>query len=140
LRNIFAEIAREHPDAALRIGNDLSFWAQQGVLLLNTTLTVEAGQPAAHTKRGWETVTDALITRVAQDPSPKVFMLWGAHAQAKQGLLRPQAGHLQLISNHPSPLSAHRAPMPFLGCGHFQHANAWLIKQGENPINWCGNE
>jgi uracil-DNA glycosylase len=133
LRNIRKEIAREMPDAGLA-GNDLSNWARQGVLLLNTSLTVEEGQAAAHAKRGWEDVTDALIEAVAADPRPKVFLLWGAHAQAKRALLPAEGDHLVLMANHPSPLSASRPPAPFLGCGHFGQANAWL--RGLAPIDW----
>jgi uracil-DNA glycosylase len=136
LRNIFNEIAQEFPGTPIPAGNDLSSWAEQGVLLLNTALTVEDGLPASHAKRGWETVTDALIALVARDPSPKVFMLWGAHAQAKRSLLPDNSGHLVLMSNHPSPLSARRPPVPFLGCGHFRATNEWLIDQGKNPIDW----
>ncbi len=117
-------------------GNDLTRWAEQGVLLLNTCLTVEDGKPASHARAGWEAVTDALIARVAADLSPKVFMLWGAHAQAKRTLVSPDSGHLVLMANHPSPLSARRPPIPFLGCGHFQTANAWLIQQKRKPIAW----
>ena len=136
LRNIFNQIARDYPDTPTS-GNDLSAWVRQGVLLLNTVLTVEDGQPASHAKQGWETVTDALINRVALDPSPKVFMLWGAHAQAKQALLPANSGHLVLTANHPSPLSARRPPIPFLGCGHFRQTNNYLINQGKNPIDWA---
>ncbi|WP_251862909.1 uracil-DNA glycosylase [Achromobacter sp. Marseille-Q4962] len=140
LRNIFNEIAAEFPEAPPPSGNDLSPWAEQGVLLLNTSLTVEDGQPASHAKKGWETVTDALIARVARDPRPKAFLLWGAHAQAKQALLPPHSGHLVLMANHPSPLSARRPPVPFLGCGHFRRTNDWLIDQGKNPIDWIGGK
>lgn len=136
LRNIFNEIATEFPGSALPRGNDLSRWAEQGVLLLNTSLTVEDAQPASHAKRGWETVTDALIRLVAHDPAPKAFLLWGAHAQAKQTLLPHNSGHLVLTANHPSPLSARRPPIPFLGCGHFARVNAWLADQGKPPIDW----
>jgi len=137
LRNIFNELAREFPHQNnITRSNDLSHWARQGVLLLNTVLTVEDGQPASHAKQGWEAVTDALIALVARAPGPKVFMLWGAHAQAKQSLLPPDSGHLVLKANHPSPLSARRPPLPFLGCGHFGHANRWLVEQGRPAINW----
>ena len=137
LRNIFNQIAQDCPGTALPQGNDLSRWAAQGVLLLNTCLTVEDGQPASHAKRGWEIVTDALIGLVARDPSPKAFLLWGAHAQAKQTLLPSNSGHLVLTANHPSPLSARRPPVPFLGCGHFAQVNAWLAEQGKTPIDWA---
>lgn len=136
LRNIFNELAVEFPGMCPPAGNDLSRWADQGVLLLNTSLTVEDGLPASHAKRGWETVTDALIALVARDPAPKVFMLWGAHAQAKRMLLPDDSGHLVLAANHPSPLSARRPPVPFLGCGHFRITNEWLVNQGKNPIDW----
>jgi len=137
LRNIFNELAREFPACnPLTASNDLSRWARQGVLLLNTVLSVADGLPASHAKQGWEAVTDAFITQVAQDPQPKVFMLWGAHAQAKQALLPADGKHLVLSANHPSPLSARRPPVPFLGCGHFGQANQWLVEQGREPIDW----
>jgi len=135
LRNIFKELADSCADAH-EPGNDLSRWARQGVLLLNAVLTVEDGKPASHARRGWEQVTDALIALVARDPAPKVFMLWGAHAQAKQALLPPSSGHLVLSANHPSPLSARRPPVPFLGCGHFRRADEWLAAQGRPPVDW----
>ncbi|MCD0504347.1 uracil-DNA glycosylase [Bordetella petrii] len=140
LRNIFAQIAQDCPGTPLPRGNDLSRLASQGVLLLNTSLTVEDGQPASHAKRGWETVTDALIALVARDPAPKAFLLWGAHAQAKRALLPNNSGHLVLMANHPSPLSARRPPAPFLGCGHFAQVNAWLADQGKTPIDWTTEE
>lgn len=143
LRNMFLEIASEDgvtpADAKSRaetMPNDLTRWARQGVLLLNTSLTVEDGQAGAHAKRGWEAVTDALIQRVAALPTPKVFLLWGAHAQAKAGLLPADGHHRVLMANHPSPLSARRPPVPFLGCDHFRQANAWLAEQGAAPIDW----
>jgi uracil-DNA glycosylase len=143
LRNILQEIEREYPTdhSALvltsnLLKNDLSRWVDQGVLLLNTCLTVEDGQPASHARTGWETVTDALMTEVARDPSPKVFMLWGAHAQAKHPLIASQGEHLILTANHPSPLSAHRPPVPFVGCNHFHLANEWLIQHKCQVIDW----
>jgi uracil-DNA glycosylase len=142
LRNIFKEIGRETADVtipSLKNGS-LVCWAQQGVLLLNTCLTVEDGLPASHAKLGWEGLTDALISLVARCNKNVVFMLWGAHAQAKQVLLQTPESlanqHLVLCANHPSPLSALRPPAPFIGCGHFGLANAFLIKQGLPPINW----
>jgi uracil-DNA glycosylase len=137
LRNIFKEITREYPDIVFDDSNDLSSWAKQGVLLLNTVLTVEDGQAASHAKQSWEIVTDAVIHHVAKDPAPKVFMLWGAHAQAKQALLPAGSNHLVLTANHPSPLSAQRPPVPFLGCDHFRKTNDWLCKQGKNSIDWA---
>ena len=134
LRNIFQELQR---DLGLSVpaNGSLVRWAQQGVLLLNTCLTVEDGQPASHARRGWEVLTDRLIERCSASGQPKVFMLWGAHAQKKAALI--DAGrHLLLFANHPSPLSARRGPLPFIGCGHFGQANAWLTVQGARPIAW----
>jgi uracil-DNA glycosylase len=143
LRNILAEIELEYPDDPAQLvlkpnadHHDLSRWVRQGVLLLNTALTVEDGQPASHAGKGWETVTDALIEAVAKDATPKVFMLWGAHAQTKRDLLVAEAQHLILTCNHPSPLSARRGANPFIGCGHFKAANAWLLQQNLQVIDW----
>ena len=134
LRNIFQELQRDLGLPAPANGS-LVRWAQQGVLLLNTCLTVEDGQPASHARRGWEVLTDRLIKRCSASGQPKVFMLWGAHAQKKAALI--DAGrHLLLFANHPSPLSARRGPLPFIGCGHFGQANAWLAGQGARPIAW----
>jgi uracil-DNA glycosylase len=143
LRNILQEVERNYPTdqtelvlTSSLLKNDLSRWVDQGVLLLNSSLTVEQGQPASHARSGWETVTDALIQGVAQDPAAKVFLLWGAHAQAKQALIAEHPRHLILMANHPSPLSAHRGPVPFMGCHHFQLANAWLAQHKRPPIDW----
>lgn len=136
LRNILKEIAAEYPDKGIPTSNDLTPWANQGVLLLNTSLTVEDGQPASHAKRGWEAVTDALISQVARQPQPKVFMLWGGHAQSKRALLPDNDNTLVLMANHPSPLSASRPPVPFLGCGHFRQANDWLLMHGQEIVDW----
>jgi uracil-DNA glycosylase len=105
------------------------------VLLLNASLTVEDGQPGSHAKKGWEVLTDALLAEVAARASPCVYLLWGAHAQAKAGLIEATArAHgreaLVLQANHPSPLSANRPPAPFLGCGHFEQARRWLAERG----------
>jgi uracil-DNA glycosylase len=127
LRNIFTELRRDlgtpfppFPEP----GGSLVRWASQGLLLLNTCLTVEEGQPASHAGRGWERLTDAVIRKVSQDAAPAVFMLWGAHAQTKRVLI-DASRHLVLLANHPSPLSALRPPAPFIGCGHFSQARAW---------------
>ena len=143
LRNILAEVESDYPTdhSVLTLAsnlqrNDLSRWSAQGVLLLNTVLTVEDGQPASHARLGWETVTDRLIEAVASDSAPKVFMLWGAHAQAKQTLIQDQGRHLILTANHPSPLSARRGPLPFVGCGHFKQANTWLSSKNLQVIDW----
>lgn len=130
LRNIYKEISAETGQPAPRSGN-LEGWARQGVLLLNTVLTVEQGQAASHAKKGWEAVTDHLLHALAQRREHLVFLLWGSHAQAKGPLLT--GAHLILQAPHPSPLSAHRG---FLGCGHFAQANAWLAQHGESPIDW----
>lgn len=115
----------------------LDRWARQGVLLLNTCLTVEEGVPASHAKRGWEVLTDEIISTIWATQPCVVFMLWGAHAQAKRALLQVSAkSHLVLCANHPSPLSALRLPQPFIGCGHFGLTNAHLVKNGQVPIAW----
>jgi len=127
LRNIFKEIQRDlgvpFPDFP-EPGGSLVKWAQHGVLLLNTCLTVEEGLPASHAGRGWEVLTDAVIKEVSDKARPAVFMLWGAHAQSKRPLINASR-HLVLLANHPSPLSALRPPIPFIGCGHFSKARAW---------------
>lgn len=134
LRNIFQELQRDLGLPAPANGS-LVRWAQQGVLLLNTCLTVEDGQPASHARRGWESLTDRIIERCGTTGHPKVFLLWGAHAQKKADLI--DAGrHLLLFANHPSPLSARRGPVPFIGCGHFSQANAWLAQRGDQPVVW----
>jgi uracil-DNA glycosylase len=127
LRNIFKELQRDlgvAPPVFPQPGGSLVKWARNGVLLLNTCLTVEEGLPASHAGRGWEVLTDQIIRHVAQNERPVVFMLWGAHAQSKRALI-DASRHLVLIANHPSPLSALRPPLPFIGCGHFSQARAW---------------
>lgn len=131
LQNIFKEI-----EGSLGIPRPahgcLTSWADQGVLLLNAVLTVEAGQAGSHQKKGWEGFTDAAIDALNRERDGLVFMLWGSHAQ-KKGQLIDASRHLVLRSVHPSPLSAHRG---FLGCGHFAEANAYLEAEGEAPIDW----
>lgn len=134
LKNIHKELTRDLGIVAPANG-DLTGWAEQGVLLLNAVLTVELGKPTSHAKKGWEVLTDQLLTLLATDPRPKVFLLWGNYAQSKKYLLQGSK-HLILEANHPSPLSARRAPVPFIGCGHFSEANRWLIQNGEKPIQW----
>jgi uracil-DNA glycosylase len=131
LRNIFKELARDlgtPPPAFPEPGGSLVKWAENGVLLLNTCLTVEEGQAASHSGKGWEVLTDAVIRHVAEGPWPVVFMLWGAHAQSKRGFIDAKR-HKLLMSNHPSPLSALKPPVPFIGCGHFGQARAWREAQ-----------
>lgn len=143
LRNMFAELAREYPEAYTPQRNSLVRWARQGALLLNTALTVEAHQAASHAKRGWGHITDTILTHVLREPRPKVFLLWGNHAQSKQALLQSHSagGPVHILkANHPSPLSALRPPRPFIGCGHFEQANAWLRAQGQAGIDWLSDK
>lgn len=131
LQNMFKEI-----EASLGIPRPdhgcLTPWADQGVLLLNAVLTVEAGQAASHQGKGWEGFTDAAIDALNREREGLVFLLWGSHAQ-KKGQLIDARRHKILRSVHPSPLSAHRG---FLGCGHFAEVNAYLNSLGEAPIDW----
>jgi len=134
LKNIHKELARDLGQAVPDHGS-LVAWAKRGVLLLNASLTVADGLPASHAKHGWEYLTDALLQAVAQRKSPCIYMLWGAHAQAKKEQIESvtresRAESLLLLSNHPSPLSASRGPTPFLGCGHFLMAQSWLASRG----------
>ena len=138
LRNMFKELQRSL-GTPLPADGSLVRWARQGVLLLNTSLTVEDGQAASHARWGWEALTDRLVALVAAQSRPVVFMLWGGHAQAKQPLIdaaAPDGRHLVLQANHPSPLSALRPPRPFIGCDHFVQANAFLEKTGQKSIVW----
>lgn len=111
----------------------LEHWAQQGVLLLNSVLTVEEGRAAAHQGKGWERFTDAIIRAVAEGERPIAFILWGAYAQRKAAFVDP-ARHLVIKSAHPSPLSAHNG---FFGSKPFNRVNDWLAAQGETPIDWA---
>ena len=112
--------------------DDLQSWADQGVLMLNTTMTVERANANAHKDKGWQFFTDRIIELVSERQPHLVFMLWGAHAQSKQKLI-DATKHLVLTSVHPSPLSAYRG---FLGCGHFGRTNKFLEQNGETPIEW----
>lgn len=131
LKNIFKEI---HQDLGLPVPQHgcLNHWAEQGVLLLNSVLTVEDGKAASHRNRGWESFTDQVIRAVNDQTSPVVFMLWGSYAQ-KKGEFIDRRKHCVLESVHPSPLSAHRG---FLGCRHFSKANDFLQEHGFTPIDW----
>ena len=132
LVNIFKEIARDLGHTPPQHGN-LEAWAAQGVLLLNSVLTVEAEQAGSHRKQGWERFTDAVIRKLADARPGIVFMLWGAYAEAKAALI-DETRHCVLRSPHPSPLSAHRG---FIGNGHFSAANHYLAARGHAPIDWA---
>jgi len=131
LLNIFKEIERDLGKQAPKSGN-LIRWAQQGVLLLNATLTVQAHMAGSHQGKGWETFTDAVIRKLATEKDGLVFMLWGSYAQQK-GAFIDSNRHLVLKSVHPSPLSAYRG---FIGCVHFSAANRYLKEHGKTEINW----
>jgi uracil-DNA glycosylase len=138
LRNIFKEL-QNSLSVPVPAGGSLVRWAHQGVLLLNTCLTVEDGQAGSHAHWGWESLTDALVEAAARSEQHLVFMLWGAKAQTKMSLIDGlclNGRHLILQSNHPSPLSARRPPTPFLGCDHFALANQFLVGMGQKPIEW----
>lgn len=138
LRNIFKELQHS---LGVPVPSDGSLvrWAEQGVLLLNTCLTVEDGQAGSHAHWGWESLTDVLVKAAAQSTQHLVFVLWGAQAQAKKNLMDGlclNGRHLILQSNHPSPLSARRPPTPFIGCDHFALANQFLVRMGQKSIEW----
>ena len=130
LQNIYAEIQR-NLDLPAPDHGCLTPWAQRGVLLLNSVLTVEMGKAGSHQKKGWEGFTDEIVAQLNSDREGLVFMLWGAYAQAKASRVDPRR-HLLLRAPHPSPLSAHRG---FIGCGHFSRANDYLARRG-GGIDW----
>jgi uracil-DNA glycosylase len=132
LVNIFKEIESDLGIRPARHGF-LEHWARQGVLLLNSVLTVEMGRAASHREKGWERFTDAIVREVNQRPEPVVFMLWGSYAQKKAGFV-DTSKHLVLKAPHPSPLSAHSG---FFGCRHFSKANAFLQSKGLQPVDWA---
>jgi uracil-DNA glycosylase len=131
LDNMFKEIQRDlglpRPDHGCLLP-----WAQRGVLLLNAVLTVEDGRPGAHQGKGWEGFTDHVVETLDREREGLVFLLWGSYAQAKGRVIDPRR-HRVLKTTHPSPLSAHRG---FLGCGHFSAANEYLMRRGEEVIDW----
>lgn len=131
LVNIFKEIQAEL-DIPIRDHGDLSGWADQGVLLLNTVLTVRAHSANSHKGKGWEQFTDSIIKKISDKKQGVVFLLWGANARSKKALIDTKK-HLILECAHPSPLSAYNG---FFGCGHFKKCNEYLIKQGKQPIDW----
>ena len=137
LRNVYRELEADLGRPAPETG-DLTAWAEQGVLLLNTVLTVEAGRANSHRDLGWQTLTDEIIAALRPLPQPIAFILWGAQAQKKRGLILPAAGpRLTLESAHPSPLSAHRG---FFGSAPFSKVNAFLAANGARTIDWAGTE
>ncbi len=131
LRNIFRELQTD-VGTNMPCTGSLEGWARQGVLLLNTTLTVRESQPMSHVGHGWETFTDAAIKAVSDCQDNVVFMLWGSHAGSKKQLINTSK-HCVLQAPHPSPLSAHRG---FFGCRHFSKANKYLAQHGKSPIEW----
>ncbi|MEO7851534.1 MAG: uracil-DNA glycosylase [Rubrivivax sp.] len=137
LRNIFIELQRDLV-FDLPASGSLLAWAERGVLLLNSSLTVEAGVPASHSHFGWEVLTDRIVSAVAEHSTPKVFMLWGAYAQRKARLVTAAGEpHLLLQCNHPSPLSARRGATPFIGCGHFRRAVDFLAAGADaGSVDW----
>ncbi len=143
LQNIFKEIKNEYGEVETKSivreksipkSGDLSRWAEQGVLLLNATLTVEAHKPGSHQKKGWEEFTDAAIKALSDEREHLVFMLWGNYAKNK-GSLIDRTKHCVLEAAHPSPFSAHNG---FFGCNHFKRANEYLLKHHKKTIDWLG--
>lgn len=132
LQNIFIELHSDIPEVSIPNHGCLEKWTQQGVLLLNTVLTVESGKPQSHAKLGWQQFTDKVITCLNQHPQGIVFLLWGSSAQSKIDLIDNHK-HRILQAPHPSPLSAHRG---FLGCKHFSKANELLRQLGRTPVDW----
>ena len=132
LQNIFKELNSEYGMPIPKSG-ELTGWAKQGVLLLNTTLTVREGQPQSHKGKGWEILTDKIVSYINEKNSPVVFILWGSNARAKKSLITNPL-HLVLECAHPSPLSAYAG---FFGCNHFVLANDFLSKNNFSEINWA---
>lgn len=132
LQNIAKEL-RTDVGVELKEQGDLTSWARQGVLLLNSILTVHEGKPGSHQGVGWERFTDSVIQRLGSRKEPLVFLLWGAHAIAKKSLILGGEHHLVLTAPHPSPLSAYRG---FFGCKHFSQTNEFLQSVGCKPIDW----
>lgn len=131
LKNIYKELATD-VDFKIPSHGNLETWAQQGVLLLNSTLSVRAKNPASHSGQGWETFTDQIIKTLSAEKDALVFLLWGKFAQSKKTIINTNK-HLVLEASHPSPFSAYNG---FLGCRHFSKTNTWLQKNGQTPIKW----
>ncbi len=132
LRNIYKELVSDI-GCPQPVNGDLTSWAKQGVLLLNTVLTVEAAKANSHKGRGWEVFTDEVIQALNRAAQPIIFLLWGSQAQAKSSLIK-NPKHTILTAPHPSPLSAHRG---FFGCKHFSKTNQILVENDQTPIKWC---
>ena len=132
LRNIYKELQTDIPGFVIPNHGDLTEWAEQGVLLLNASLTVRANIPGSHQNKGWETFTDKVISKISEKKTGIIFILWGSFAQAKSGLI-DQAKHFIIKSPHPSPFSADRG---FFGSRPFSKTNEILIKEGKTPIDW----
>lgn len=132
LVNMYKELVTDIPGFERPKHGYLESWARQGVMLLNTVLTVEAGKAHSHAKFGWETFTDNVIAAINQHREGVVFLLWGSHAQ-KKGSIIDRSRHHVLQAPHPSPLSAHRG---FFGCAHFSTTNQLLSEKGETPVDW----
>lgn len=132
LVNMYKELEKDIAGFTRPTHGYLESWARQGVLLLNTVLTVEKGKAHSHAHLGWETFTDKIINEINQQRNGVIFLLWGSHAQKKGRFIDSHKHHI-LKAPHPSPLSAYRG---FLGCGHFSQTNQILQQQGLNPINW----
>ena len=132
LINIFKEL---HEDVGIPIPQhgDLTKWAQQGVMLLNASLTVRAGEPNSHSKIGWHQFTNTVIEKISEEKEGVVFLLWGKFAQDKTELINTKKHHV-LKAAHPSPFAADKG---FFGCQHFSKTNTWLVKEGIDPINWA---
>ena len=134
LKNIYKELSTDIPGFIIPQTGDLTKWGQQGVLLLNATLTVRAADAGSHQKKGWEKFTDAAIKILSDERRGLVFILWGAYAQSKAGLINPYNNHLVIKSTHPSPLAVSHGG--FFGSKPFSKTNAFLINQGIEPIDW----
>lgn len=132
LKNIYKELASDIPGFSVPNHGNLTQWADEGVLLLNATLTVRAHEAGSHQNRGWETFTDKIISELSDKRSGLVFLLWGRYAQNKAALIDQQK-HTIIAAAHPSPFSAYNG---FLGSGPFSKANSKLIEQGQSPVNW----
>jgi uracil-DNA glycosylase len=132
LKNIFKELQQDIPGFQIPSHGDLTEWAEQGVMMLNATLTVRAASPGSHQKKGWEIFTDTVIRKISEQKQGVVFLLWGKFAQAKAELIDAHKHHV-LKAAHPSPYSADSG---FFGCRHFSKTNAILAKEGKEPIDW----